>query len=810
MTGNNIDISHLNGKLSSQKKEEEEESIDLRELLNKYINHLPLFIISVIVCVLGGFLFLRYKSPVYNTSINILIKDDAKKSGSQMSKEILSQLMSGGQSTLANEVELIKSYTLMGKVVETLGTNTYYGAKGRIKETEIYNDSRYGKFIVFESVKDSSAEYEVVLQIKDNKIWYLKEGNETEIKNNALVKEGDFSFSVRIKDFNLFNPLYKYKAIWNSPTETAKALLAKSIVIDALNKEASIITLSLESAQPTKARDIFNTLSVEYNKADVEDKNRETDSTIKFIDQRLLLIAGELGIVETGLQNFREQNNVIAIEGQEKFELDRMKDIRAKMDVLDIQIQVADMIKDYVNNPSRKFSLAPSSLGIQDPALLGLVQQYNEQVLRREELLKTLPPGNIAITTIESQLQQLQSNIIETTNNLKASYRSAYNKSKGDNDQILASMNAVPRKEKQLLEIARQQGIKEKLYLYLLEKREEAAISRASAVGNSRPIDPAVTQKIATSPKKLMVLALALVVGLAVPMGYIFIKDLLANKVVTRNDIVKVTKAPIIGEISHSNMSGRSIVADKSRGVIPEQFRIIRTNLQYFIPDKTKSTLLVTSSMPGEGKTFISMNMGAVLATAPKKVVLLEFDMRKPKITEALGINHNGQGLSTYLTGNASLNDILIPIEGFDNYFFIPTGPIPPNPAELLINKKLGHLFKELKEEFDHIIIDSPPTIIVSDSKVLSNYSDINFYVIRQRYTVKEHLKFIDELYETQTLKNMALVVNDVKLTGAQGYHGSAVAYGYGNGYNYDYSAGYGYGEKDGKKGWRRIFSAKD
>lgn len=803
MTGNNIDSNQLNGKLLNLKKDQEEEAINLRELIAKYINHLPFFIIAIVLSVVAAFVFLRYKSPVYNTSINILVKDDAKKSGSQMSKEILSQLMSGGQSTLANEVELIKSYSLIGSVVEKLDIGTVYTVMGRIKQQELYKDSIRGKFIVFQNVKDSSEEYEVIIKVKDKKILYLTESGEKEILNNSIVKTGDFNFFVHIPNFSDFAPENKYKATWNSPVETAKTLL-KDMLAEPLNKDASIVKLTLESKNPKKVRDIFNTLAVEYNRADVEDKNRETDSTIQFIDERLMLISGELGIVETNLQKFRETNDVIAMEGQEKFQLERMKDVRGKMDALDIQIQVTDLIKDYVNNPSRKFSLAPSSLGIQDPALLGLVQQYNEQVLRREELLKTLPAGNIAITTIESQLQQLQANIIETTNNLKSSYRSAYNKTKDDNDQILASMNAVPRKEKQLLEIARQQGIKEKLYLYLLEKREEAAISRASAVGNSRPIDPAVTEKKPIFPKKPIIFAFCLILGIATPILYIFIKDMMANKVVTRNDIVKVTKAPIIGEVSHSNIAGRKIVADKSRGVIPEQFRIIRTNLQYFIPGKTKSTILITSSMPGEGKTFISMNTGAVLATSGKKVVLLEFDMRKPKITEAMGIKHNGQGLSTYLTSNAELKDIIIPIEGFDNYFFIPTGPVPPNPAELLITSRLEKLFTELKNEFDHIVIDSPPTIIVSDSKVLSNYSDIVFYLIRQRYTVKEHLKFINELHETQTLKNIALVVNDVKLTGAQGYHGNAVSYGYGNGYNYDYSHGYGYNLESEKKGWRK------
>jgi tyrosine-protein kinase Etk/Wzc len=801
MINNNFDNLKMNGSKDIF-NQNQDETVNVRELLAKYLNHFPLFIVSLLFFVTAAFLYLRYQTPVYKTSINLLIKDDPKKSGGQMSQEILSQLMSGGQSTLANEVELIKSYKLMSKVVSNLGINVNYFVVGRIKETELYNDTSMGRFVEFNSVRDSTVEQEVQFQVIDNKIWYLSESGKTEVQNNTLVKTPAFDFTLRLHDISRFESVNKFKAIWTAPDEKAKQMLDKDITVEPLNKEASILTLTTESTQPKKSRDIFNTLAIEYNKANLEEKNREVDSTIKFIDERLMLISGELGSVEQQLQNFRESNDLIVAEGQEKFQLDRMKDIRGKMDMLDIQIQVADMIKDYINNPSRKFSLTPSSLGIQDPALLGLVQRYNTQVLRREELLKTLPQGNIAITTIESELTQLQSNIGETATNLKNSYRSAYSKSKSENDQILSNMSAIPRKEKKLLDIARQQGIKEKLYLYLLEKKEEAAINRASSIGNSTSIDPAVTQKKPVSPKKLVIFLAALILAVGLPVAYINIRELLANKVVTRNDIIKVTKIPIIGEINHSSDSNRKIIADKSRGVIPEQFRIIRTNLKYFNPDQSKLTILVTSSMPGEGKTFISMNMGAVLATPEKKVVLLEFDMRKPKITEALGVSHNNQGLSTYLTGNADLEQIMIPIAGFDNYFFIPTGPIPPNPAELLLNNRIDTLFSELKAKFDHVIIDSPPTVIVSDSKVLSNYSDINFYVIRQRYTEKDHLRFVDELHQTKTLKNLTLVVNDVKMTGSQGYHGNAVSYGYGNGYNYDYSAGYGYGEQVEKKGW--------
>ena len=786
------------------KELDDDKPIDIRAIINKYLQYLPLFIITLLLSFTALFLYLRYKRPVYKSTIAILVKDDDKKTGTDLSKMILSDLISSTKSNVANELELVKSYMLMEKVVRKLDINTVYSNIGNVKTNELYKDNT-GKFIHFTSVKDSALIYDAVIKVQGNKIFLVTKDKETEIANHGTISTSSYTATVNINRFTDFDPDNQYKAEWHSPVTMAQKIL-KGLTVETLNKDASIMKLSLESELPKKSVDILNTLSVEYNFAGIDEKNRMADNTIRFIDDRLALISKELGGVETNLQNFRQENNVIAIPEQGQFQLDRMKDIQATMDELDIQMQVTDMISGYVKNPSRQYSLAPSSLGIADPALLGQVKAYNENVLKREGLLQTLPPGNIAVIELEGQIQQLQSKIGETADNLKRSYRAAYAKTNADNNQLMQGLNSIPRKEKQLLEISRQQAIKEKLYIYLAQKREESAITRASAVSNSIPVDPATTDEKAVWPKKLALLGIALGAGLGLPLAYIYIKDMLSNKIVTRADILQYTKAPIIGEISHNTQKDRTIIADKTRGHIPEQFRIVRANMQYFLPkEKTKYTILVTSTMPGEGKTFISMNMGAVLASTGKKVVLLEFDMRKPKISAALNLPSGGKGLSTYLSGNASLPEILQPVPGLDNYFFIATGPVPPNPAELLLTSQLGTLFADLKMQFDHIIIDSPPTAIVSDAKILANHSDVNFYLVRQRYTLKRQLEFVNELYQNQVFNNMALLVNDVVLKGANGYYGQHTPYGYGNGYNYDYSYEYGYGEAP-KKGWRRWF----
>ncbi len=777
-----------------------------RQFLLKYLSYWPLFTFCLLLSFSIAFLYLRYKVPVYQSNIKILVTDDSKKSGKDLSTAILDQIVSNGKSNIANELEIIKSRTLMGKVVRDLGLNIVYQSLGNIRETEIY-DTSDTKFIRFSNIKDSLLNFSVGFKIENNKIYSVDKKNKVEIPNNNLVKTPLFDYIIRI---NNFRSNQVYKATWMAPSKMA-AILASQIDAEPLNKDASIMSVSLQSTIPNKGNDILNQLAYDYAESNVEEKNRTVENTIRFIDDRLLLISGELGGVESSLQKFRQQNNVIDVSGQENAAFDRLKETRDKLDESDVKIQVASMVASYVNDPARKYSLVPSSLGIEDVTLLELVKAYNEQVLQREELLKTVAPANIAVTTIESQLEQLQVKIIESVNNVKRAYSSVYNKAKSEYDNILQNINTVPQKEKELLEISRQQGIKEKLYLYLLEKREESALTKASAIANSIPIDKAITSTNPVSPNKTLITIFAFLVGAGLPVLFIYLKDLFNDKVVTKDDIVRVTKAPIIGEINHSQVKERKIIVNKSRGVVPEQFRIIRTNLQYFLSNHIGSTtVLFTSSMSSEGKTFISMNFGAVLAQSNKRVIIVEFDLRKPKIASALNIS-NSTGITNYLSGNIPLTDLIVQVPNTENYYLLPSGPIPPNPSELLLNPQLDKLFAELKNNFDYIIIDSPPVGIVSDAKVMAKYSDLSLYVIRQRYTFKRQLELANDFYVQQNFNNMALIVNDVELKGASGYYGYGNYYSYGYGsYNYDYSYGYGYTNEENKASWwKRLLGGK-
>ncbi len=774
-----------------------------RELLYKYLHYLPLFFLILLISLGITYLYIRYTTPVYSSSIEILVKDDSKKSGTELSDQILSQLISNGKTNIANELEIVKSPNIMLRVVNDLRLNTVFYSEGKLNEVELY-DTAHNGFVIFSVIRDSFHRHEVNIQVANNKIYYVIGKNKQEVFNNSIIRNAGYDFTINVPDTRNFKPEYTYKAVWLPPTVAAQNY-SHQVDADALNKEASIMVLKVLSESPKKGKDILNATAAEYNNENIDEKNIALDNTIAFVNDRLLLISNELGGVENQLQNYRQTNNVIDVQSQETHAFDNTKDLKDKMDALQVQLGITDMISGYVNDPSRKFTLVPSTLGIEDPTLLELIKGYNDGVLQREELLKTLPPGNIAVVTLEDQIGQLQNKIVEDVANIKKSLTAAYDQASGEYNKLLGGINTIPEKEKQLLEIERQQGIKEKLYLYLLEKREETAINRSAAVGNSVPISPATSSAGPVSPNKSNLYLIAVLISVLIPAAIVYLRDLFNDTVTTRGDILKYTTLPILGEINHSTVGERKIVVDRSRSALPEQFRIIRTNLQYFLPSVDKSTFLITSTIVGEGKTFISMNLGAILSLSGKKTILLEIDLRKPKISKALDIETKGQGISSYLIGKSSLQDIIVPVPGWDNFFLLPAGAIPPNPAELLLSPRVDEMFKELKESFDYIIVDCPPVGMVSDAKILANYSNVVLYILRQRYTLKKQLEFVHNLYVQETFKNMALLVNDVQAGGLDGYYGHSGKYAYGTSYNYSYDYNYGYAEDAGR--WSRWWS---
>jgi len=408
-------------------------------------------------------------------------------------------------------------------------------------------------------------------------------------------------------------------------------------------------------------------------------------------------------------------------------------------------------------------------------------------------LLMSYTEASAYVKNVDQQLEELRSGMKSYISSLRRSYQVTVDELKSKSSSIASGIKQVPEKQRILLDYTRQQQIKQELYVFLLKKKEEMSISRSATVSSLKIIDPAKKEPGPISPRRSRVYLMAFVIGLIVPGIRIGAKELFNTRIAGKRDIDRLTNMPILAEIGHSKHDEAVIVKNDSRTVIAEQFRALRTNLQFLMAGDDRKVIMVTSSMSGEGKSFISINLAATIALAGKKVVLMELDLRKPQISQHLNIKQ-AQGFSNYVIGQSTLDDIITPTGVTDNFFVISAGPIPPNPSEIILMPKVAQLFNALKEQFDYIVIDTPPVGLVTDAQLLSNYADVVAYVIRQEYTFKEQLKNADSLYQRGRLKNIGLIVNDVKAE---------------KGGNYGYGYGSGYFEEDKRSAIKKVFKRK-
>ena len=761
-----------------------------KEIVYKYIVFLPLFIVSISISMTVAYINIRYKVPIYSSSISLLIKDDKSSRGGGEDL-ILENLTTYKKKTnLSNEIELIKSSTMIGRVVRVLNLNWSYYDEGNIKRVELYgNTTIHANWV---ELKDSSISATLIIVRKRESIYIEYGPNRYKKILNGDIVEYPFGKMRVFFDPNEIIKDNKY-IINYQPTVVAAGVIASSLQIRQLSKETTILSLSISLEVPQKGRDILNTLVNVYNDVNVEDKNKIVDNTIKFIDHQLDILTGDLGKIEDDLQGFKQRNGVVPLETQATLEFGKSKDIQEKIIGQGIKLDVIKSIREYVSSPQKKYDKIVTPLEIEDLTLIGLISQYNAIQLKRVELIKNSTTDiHPSVKLLESQLEKIRVSIIEILNNLSTNYISISKSLQLQTDKFSSNLNSIPERERQYLEILRQQGIKEKEYLFLLQKREESEITRASTIGNSVPVD-AATSGGRVSPDVTNIYRTSFVIGFLIPIIFIYLLDLLNDKIINRNDIARVTTAPIIGEVAHHNSQNRVlVVSNRDRSVLAEQFRILRTNIGFLLGPNVKSpVLLVSSSIAGEGKTFCSMNLAAVWGIAGKKTVILELDLRKPKIAKSLGLI-NEKGITHFMLGQVSAEEIPIPIPNTENLYIVPAGIIPPNPSEMIMDPRMGEFIAYLKTVFDIIIIDSAPVGLVSDSKIIAQLADATIYIVRQRFTVKKQLPFINELYIQNLLPNIGILVNDVKIGGINSYYGYGYGYGYGYSYNYSYNYSYG------------------
>jgi tyrosine-protein kinase Etk/Wzc len=752
-------------------------NLSVRDLFYKYIRFFPFFILSVALALLIAFTYLRYASQVYSAGGSMLIKSESNsRQGSDKVEDII--MGSSRSENIQSEIEILKSRPLMTRVVNKLGLQFSYIAQGRIKDQNVYKQAPF--FIHAFKIADSLRAFSLNIKFIN--------GNRFHVNNEATVFEFDQVFENANGVFRLQKRVEavagaEYQLGWQ-PTEKVAAALTGDIKVLPKAGGTGILLINMEASNPYMAADIVNNLMVQYDSLTIEQNNFSTDQMLNFIDIRLNKLKGELDSIQEILLDYRQKNKLINVEIQSGNSFTKISAADQLINEQQMKLTVAEMVGDYLQDKQNQYNrvTVPSSLGLEDITLNELVTGYNKAQLARTALLESnIPSDNPAVKEAEGVIELQRQMVLENLKNIKSSFDKAIASLKGISNSEQNELQGLPYKMKELLDIDRQVTTKLALYSLLEGKREEGAISRASTISNSNIIDKATASTLPIKPDKRTIQIMAVLLGLALPALVIFLKEALNDKVTTRFDIEKVTQVPILGEIGHS-FSGNTLVVNKtSRGMVAEQFRSIRSNLQYVISKIERPVILVSSSFSGEGKSFVSINMAAVMALTGKKTIILEFDIRKPKVLSGLGLGRR-PGISNFLVGKAELKDLVVPVPKHENLFVLPCGPIPPNPAELLLDQKVTELFDWVRSEFDVVLVDTAPVGMVSDALTLGAFADCTLYLVRQGRTFKKQVVLIDELYRENKLPKVSIVINDVKIRAGYGYYGYG-RYGYGYGY---------------------------
>ncbi len=742
-----------------------------------------LLLISTVFCFFAAKLYLKYLTPIYRVKAKVLIKDVGNgKDGGNM--DVLKDIgLISSKSSIDNELEILKSVTLMDELVKAMNLNIRYYIKTKFKPTEIYNEQCPFKVIFPNFNNDSMLNpvsyniriidnngYEIKIGKKDKKMigkWgesiILPIGKAIFYRNFEVkvMKEQDYLLSVT----NYQDAVDQYMQVFE-PTLT--------------NKQASAITFSLKEAIPEKGVDILNKIIHIYIQDNIDDKNEIADSTMAFITDRLASLGNDLSSLENDIEKYKIDNKIVDVEAQGKALVGEHSEINKNLSEKEVQIYIVKSIITFMNEHST--SIVPSTLLQENEIYTKLIEKYNELQATKIRLLMSQTSSSPIIQDADRQIKSLKDEIITALSAIESEMQIEINNIKKDLGIVYGEISKVPSKQRIFLEYTRQQNILQELYLFLLKTKEQSAITKSSNIANIKIIDSARCERFPVSPNKKIFIYGSLFIGLIIPLAWFYIRGMLNTTVQSKFDISNNTSVPVIGEIGHNIDNSSVVIQVGSKSLLAEQFRSLRTNIQFFLNMEQEKVIMLTSSMSEEGKSFISTNLGCSLAISGKKVIILELDLRKPKISKTLGLD-NSIGFSNYAIGQAELSQIIQPSGVLDSLFIIPSGPVPPNPAELILLNKTEELFKILRTKFDYIIIDTPPIGFVTDAQLANKYADLALYVVRNMFTEKEQLKIVDNLYTQKKINKIGIVINDIKMDN-------------GSSYGYEYGYGYGYGYK--------------
>jgi capsular exopolysaccharide synthesis family protein len=747
-------------------EEEAQEPFNIKEVVYKYIVYWKWFLLSLVLALSCAFVYLKMKTPLFRIQASILLKDQQKGDGNDPMMKTFDIFSS--DKIVDNEIEILKSYTLMEKVVKALNLDINYESKIRSRTIELYDQSP----VILQLIGETSLTYreKIKVIVSDNQTVILN-GKKYPLNEVITTPDGIFKITLSLK-----NPEIKEVDIVILPLNSTAENLQARINVSPSTKMSTVLDLSIEDPIPQRGEDILNCLIDAYNHAALEDKNKEAANTLAFIENRLKLLAADLANVENNVEGFKSKEGIVDINEEERIFLTNEQQNEVELSQVKIQQSVLNTIEDYVKDRNNTQGTVPATIdglsglntGLNDPTLIDLIKDLTELQKQKENYTRLIKADNPLVLAIDAQILRLKTDILDNIESIKKNLNLTEVQLAERSVQLEDIIKSIPGKERSLIDISREQAIKNNLFNFLLQTKEETEISLASAISDSRTVDPAHSSIGPVEPVHSITYLIFTVIGLSIPFVIIVATDLFNDKIKSRKDIEKNTKTPILGEISWTEHE-KAFVKDNNRSVFAEQIRALRTNLSFLSSDKVVQSILFTSTKSEEGKTFISMNLGASLAMAGKKTLFLEFDMRKPKLTLGLNLEET-KGLSSYLIGHSELNDIIRPVPGQDNLFIISCGAKPPNPVELLLNGRIDGLFEELRKRFDNIIIDAPPIGIVTDAQILEKQADATLFVLRQNFTPKENIELVDSLYKNAKFKKLNIVFNGIKKGGSYGY----------------------------------------
>ena len=788
--------------------EQDEEKINYQELLFRYIIHWPWFVASVLVCLIGAWVYLHFQTPVYQVSASIMIKDDKKGSGSTD----LGNLGIGGVITstqgIDNEIEVLRSKTILKEVVNNLELYITYYDEDEPPEKELYQTSPVIVNLTAQEADKLPGSALLAMKLSPEGVLDvnlkvgLNEYNQRFEKLPAVLPTDAGTFGFALKDSLSGGQMEGHKgerhirAVVSRPFGVAKGYQG-ALSIAPTSRTTSVAVVSLMNTNIQRARDFINKLMEMYNRNTNNDKNKVAEKTREFINERIKIIDEELGSTEDKLEAFKRNAGLtdissdaqLAVSGNAEYEKRRV-DNGTQINL------VRDLIK-YINNPLNEYELLPGNIGLSDAGLTTQIGRYNELIIERKRLLRTSTESNPMIVNLDTSIRAMKSNVQAAINGTLQGLLIVKADLEREAGRFSRRISDAPGQERQYVSIARQQEIKAGLYLMLLQKREENAITLAATANNAKIIDEPVATGGPLSPKPNMIYMIALVLGVGMPVGVIFLIGLTKFKIEGRGDVEKLTRLPIVGDVPLTNEKAGSIaVFENQNTLMSETFRHIRTNLQFMLENDQK-VILVTSTVSGEGKSFISSNLAISLSLLGKRVIIVGLDIRKPGLNKIFNIPRKEQGITQYLSNpEKNLMDFVQPSDVSKNLYILPGGIVPPNPTELLARDGLDKAIETLKKNFDYVILDTAPAGMVTDTLLVGRVADLSVYVCRADYSRKAEFTLINELAADNKLPNICTIINGLDLKKKKyGYYYGYGKYGKYYGYGKRYGYGYGYGE---------------